>query len=117
VDFRYYEVRPDSDDPTYTRLVFPASAAGQAVSVDYVVGALTTGRFDIEQRISGELHVVDPSTLAITLDQRPRDPSAGALAVVRVQGVSLTVKGWWHNTRGRVQMMAIDTYLTPKPLL
>lgn len=116
VDFRYYRVQPDPDDPTYTRLYFPASAAGQAVSVDYVVGTLAAGRFDIEQRISGEMHVVEPSTLSILLDQ-PRAAGTGALAVVRVQGVSLTVKGWWRDTRGRVKMMAIDTYLTPKPLL
>lgn len=116
VDFRYYQVTPDTADPTYTRLTFPASAAGQAVSVDYVVGTLSAGRFDIEQRISGEMHVVDASTLAVTLDQ-PRAAGTGALAVVSVKGVSLTVKGWWHDSRGRVQMMAIDTYLTPKPLL
>lgn len=116
VDFRYYEVQPDASDATFTRLIFPASAAGQAVSVDYVVGTLAAGRFSIDRRISGEMHVVDPGTLAITLEE-PRDPVTGAVGVVNVRGVSLAVKGWWHGARGRVQMMAIDTYLTPKPLL
>lgn len=106
VDYRYYRIAPAPGDPTYTQLIFPPSAAGQAVTVDYVVG----GGASFE-RVSGELHVVDPGSLSVVLS-RPN-----VVGVERVRGVSLKVRGWWHDGRGRVQMVEIDTFLVPEPLL
>ncbi len=106
VDYRYFSAAPAPGDPAYTQLAFPASAAGQAVCVDYLTG---TGA--PYERVSGEMHVVDTTSLSIVLD-RP-----DVAAIVRVRGVSVKVRGWWHDARGRVQMIDLDTFLTPKPLL
>jgi len=108
VDYRYYTVVLGGapGDPAYTQLVFPESAAGQAIVVDYLAGAAAP-----YERVSGEMHVVDATDLSIVLSR----PDVAGIA--RVQGVSLTVRGWWHDRRGRVQMVAIDTFLTPEPLL
>ncbi len=106
VDYRYFTAQPAPGDAAYTQLVFPASAAGQAVAVDYLAGPGAP-----YERVSGEMHVVDTTSLGIVLD-RP-----DVAAIVRVRGVSVKVRGWWHDARGRVQMVDLDTFLTPEPLL
>ncbi|MGD9495059.1 MAG: prepilin-type N-terminal cleavage/methylation domain-containing protein [Armatimonadota bacterium] len=106
VDFRFYTAQPAPGDATYTQLLFPEAAAGQAVTVDYIAGA--TPPFE---RVSGELHVIDQTNLSIVLG-RP-----DVRGIIRVQGVSLRVRGWWHNERGRIQTVVLDTFLTPQALL
>ncbi|MGC9316939.1 MAG: type IV pilus modification PilV family protein [Armatimonadota bacterium] len=106
VDYRYYRAQPWPTDNAYTQLQFPESAAGQAITVDYLAGPAAP-----YNRIAGELHVIDPVTLSVLLD-RP-----GVVGIMGVQGVSLTVRGWWHDDAGRPQMVSIDTFLTPEPLL
>lgn len=106
VDYRYFQRGPDPDDATYTQLLFPMSAADQMVTVDYTAG--TTPPYE---RVSGELHAIPGDTLAITLDE----PNVHGILAVR--GVSLTVQGWWHNQAGNVQLVGIDTFLMPEPLL
>jgi len=106
VDYRYFTARPAPGDAAYTQLLFPASAAGQGVAVDYLAGPAAP--YD---RVSGEMHVVDSASLGIVLE-RP-----DVTAIVRVRGVSVKVRGWWHDARGRVQMVDLDTFLTPEPLL
>ncbi len=109
VDYRTYTASTDSGDGLYTVLTFPESAAGQAVSVDYLYGASAP-----YQRVSGELHVVgfDEGLAAWTIVLT--EPAVQA--IVGVQGVSLKVRGWWHTQRGRVETLDLDTFLTPKKL-
>ncbi|MEA3402525.1 MAG: prepilin-type N-terminal cleavage/methylation domain-containing protein [Armatimonadota bacterium] len=106
VDYRYFRAQPWPADAAYTQLQFPESAAGQAITVDYLAG--TAAPYN---RIAGELHVVDAQTLSVVLDQ------PNVVGIMGVQGVSLTVRGWWHDDAGRPQMVSIDTFLTPEPLL
>ncbi len=108
VDYRYYTVSADPNDPAYTRLQFPESAAGQTVVVDYLVD---TGQQPPFERVSGELHVIDGESLAIVL-QRP-----DVAGIIAVRGASLKVRGWWHDQHGRVQMVGVETFLVPEPLL
>jgi len=106
VDYRYYQLEADPDDATFTRLLFPMSAANQMVVVDYMAGAA-----EPYDRISGELHVIPADSLAFTLNE------PNVRGVLAVRGVSVTVRGWWHAASGRVEMVGIDTFLTPEPLL
>jgi hypothetical protein len=106
VDYRTYQVTDDPDDNRYTQLLFPLSAGDQIVMIDYVAGASPP-----YERISGELHAIPGDTLAVTLN---RPDVRGILAV---RGVSMTVRGWWHEPGGRVEMVGIDTFLTPESLL
>ena len=106
VDYRYYQLGADLDDATYARLLFPNSAANQIVAVDYMAGAA-----EPYDRISGELHVISGDTLGFTLNE------PNVRGVLAVRGVSVTVRGWWHVGSGRVEMVGIDTFLTPEPLL
>lgn len=116
VDYRYYSVEADPDDAAYTRLLFPMSAADQMVLVDYVVLEQTPGGVRLVKRVNGELHAVPGETLAVTLNE-PMPLPDGAVGILGVRGVSLTVRGWWRDQTGRVQMVGIDTFLTPEPLL
>lgn len=117
VAYRQYTLSDDPDAPAHLQLLFPASAAGQAIVVDYIVGDISSaGRFNVIERVNGEMHVINGETLSATLNV-PRPDVDGAIGVMSVRGVSLTVRGWWHDSAGRVQMMGIDTFLTPEPLL
>ncbi|MFO8081393.1 MAG: prepilin-type N-terminal cleavage/methylation domain-containing protein [Armatimonadota bacterium] len=123
VDYRTYELAADPTDDTYGQLIFPASAEGQMVTVDYVLldqdGVVT-------RRVNGELHTIglmetaatiaagEEPVPAVTLD-RPA-PVDGTVGILSVRGVSTAVRGWWHDGRGRVQTVGIDTFLAPEPL-
>ncbi|MFW6157178.1 MAG: PulJ/GspJ family protein [Armatimonadota bacterium] len=123
VDYRVYELAADPTDNTYGQLIFPASAEGQMVTVDYVLldedGVIT-------RRVNGELHTIglmdtahsisadEGPEPAVTLDQPA--PANGTVGIMSVSGVSTTVRGWWHDGRGRVQTVGIDTFLAPEPL-
>ncbi len=117
VDYRTYTVRPYPDDPTYAQLLFPESAVGQAVVVDYLVGDMSAGNFATVERVGGELHVIDGDAEPSIVLNVPAPPGNGAFAIMGVQGVSLTVRGWWHDERGRVERLGLDTILAPEPLL
>jgi hypothetical protein len=65
--------------------------------------------------VNGELHTIEGASLAITLNQPAPQPN-GTIGVLGVRGVSLTVRGWWHDEGGQVQMVGIDTFLAPEPL-
>ena len=140
VDYRTYSVRRSVENEAYAELLFPASAVGQMIFVDYLIGEVTgTGVFGIDQRIAGEMHVIralpendphypeDPGDPAmpeatfprgiVTLNQPVADLGTGAISVMSVQGASLTVRAWWFDPRGRVQRVGIDTFLTPESLL
>lgn len=108
VDYRFYVVAPADGDAMYTKLSFPEAVVGQAVMVDYLAGETPP-----YERISGEMHVVAPtgSGYSVVLTQ------PHVVGIMGVEGVSLTVRGWWHDSRGRPQMVSIDTVLTPEPLL
>ncbi|MFW6437368.1 MAG: hypothetical protein ACOCZ7_00025, partial [Armatimonadota bacterium] len=73
----------------------------------------------VDRRISGELHTIaptdDPDVFAVTLSEPV--PTDGTMGVLAVRGVSMTVRGWWHDERGRVQMTSVNTFLAPEPLL
>jgi len=117
VDYRAYQVTTDPTDGSYGRLLFPKSTAGEMVMVDYMLMDGTT----VTKRVSGELHTIaptnDPNVCAVTLDEPVPATADGTMGVVAVRGVSLTVRGWWHDERGRVQMTGVNTFLAPKPLL
>ncbi len=107
VDYREYTASADTGDATYTVLTFPESVAGQAVTVDYVYG--TSSPYE---RVTAELHVIaGEAPHTVVLD------NPNVQAIVGVQGVSLKVRGWWMDARGRLQKLDLDTFLTPKKLL
>ncbi|MGI5816666.1 MAG: type IV pilus modification PilV family protein [Armatimonadota bacterium] len=116
VDYRYYIAGDDPDDLNFTRLLFPPSAAGQMVLVDYLVLDMAGTNVEIVRRVSGELHTVPGDTLAITL-RTPKVSPDDPHAILAVRGASMTVRGWWHDARGRVQTVNVDTFLTAEPLL
>ncbi len=115
VDYRTYQLVTDPTDASYGRLLFPRSAAGQMVMVDYMLMDGST----VTRRVTGELHTIaptdDPDVFAVTLHEPV--PTDGTMGVVSVQGVSMTVRGWWHDERGRVQMTGLNAFLAPDPRL
>ncbi len=135
--FRTYSVRRSAEDGDYAELLFPKSAIGQTVVVDYVVGEIVNGSFIIDRRVNNEMHVIrplsdtDPAYVepedapdaiirprgVIALNHPVADETTGAIGVMGVRGASLTVRAWWNTPQGRVQRISLDTLLMPRPLL
>lgn len=135
VDYRTYEVLPQDawTNPRYPELVFPASASGQVVFVDYVIAVSNGSFYRTERRVNGEMHVIGSTSYShpadifnvlnhtdlrrITLRSPLPETGIGTVGVLGVQGGSLSVRAWWFNPAGRAQRISIDTFLTPEPLL
>lgn len=134
VDWRTFSVLPREawEHPNHPELVFPVSASGQTVFIDYLIGEIDGGQFRVNQRIDGEMHVIGnaeytyPDDIFNVLDHedlrrvvlnRPIPDEGGAVGVLGVQGGSLSVRGWWYNRQGRALRVSIDTFIAPKPLL
>ena len=65
------------------------------------------------KRVIGELHTISIPGVAgvpsLTLSQ------PNVQSVVAVRGVSLKVRGWWRQERGRLQYADVDTIVWPAP--